>query len=278
MKQDSTISYTEQINAAFVYIQNLYPNPVEIGVILGTGLGQLINTIEIEKEIPYEDIPHFPISTVESHSGTLIFGKIGGKNVVAMKGRFHYYEGYSMKEVTFPVRIMKLLGVKNLMVSNAAGGLNPNHKIGELMIINDHIDLFPENPLRGKNLDEFGVRFPDMSEPYALDFIEMAMQIAKENRLMVHQGVYTALQGPNLETKAEYKYLRTIGADAVGMSTIPEVIVARHMDMKVFAISAITDLCSPGNVKKISIAEVLAAAALAEPGMGVIIQELVRRI
>ncbi|ERM82663.1 purine nucleoside phosphorylase [Rhodonellum psychrophilum GCM71 = DSM 17998] len=278
MKQDSTISYTEQIQAAFVYIHNLNPNPVEIGVILGTGLGQLINNIEIEKEIPYEDIPHFPVSTVESHSGTLIFGKLGGKNVVAMKGRFHYYEGYSMKEVTFPIRVMKLLGVSKLMVSNAAGGLNPDHKIGELMVINDHIDLFPENPLRGKNLDEFGVRFPDMSEPYALDFIDMAMQIAKENGLTVHQGVYTALQGPNLETRAEYKYLRTIGADAVGMSTIPEVIVARHMDMKVFAISAITDLCSPGNVKKISIAEVLAAAALAEPGMGIIIQELVRRI
>jgi purine-nucleoside phosphorylase len=278
MTSPSTLSYSEQIEFAFDYIQKLHPKSLEVGIILGTGLGQLINTIEIEKEIPYEDIPYFPVSTVESHSGTLIFGKLGGKNVVAMKGRFHYYEGYSMKEVTFPVRIMKLLGVKNLMVSNAAGGLNPDHKIGELMVINDHIDLFPENPLRGKNLDEFGVRFPDMSEPYALDFIEMAMQIAKENRLTVHQGIYTALQGPNLETKAEYKYLRTIGADAVGMSTIPEVIVARHMDMKVFAISAITDLCSPGNVKKISIAEVLAAAALAEPGMGVIIQELVRRI
>lgn len=278
MTSPSTLSYSEQIEFAFDYIQKLHPKSLEVGIILGTGLGQLINNIEIENEIPYEDIPYFPVSTVESHSGTLIFGKLGGKNVVAMKGRFHYYEGYSMKEVTFPVRVMKLLGVKNLMVSNAAGGLNPDHKIGELMVINDHIDLFPENPLRGKNLDEFGLRFPDMSEPYALDFIEMAMQIAKENGLRVHQGVYTALQGPNLETRAEYKYLRTIGADAVGMSTIPEVIVARHMDMKVFAISAITDLCSPGNVKKISIAEVLAAAALAEPGMGVIIQELVRRI
>lgn len=278
MTSPSTLSYSKQIEFAFDYIQKLHPKSLEVGIILGTGLGQLINNIEIENEIPYEDIPYFPVSTVESHSGTLIFGKLGGKNVVAMKGRFHYYEGYSMKEVTFPVRVMKLLGVKNLMVSNAAGGLNPDHKIGELMVINDHIDLFPENPLRGKNLDEFGLRFPDMSEPYALDFIEMAMQIAKENGLRVHQGVYTALQGPNLETRAEYKYLRTIGADAVGMSTIPEVIVARHMDMKVFAISAITDLCSPGNVKKISIAEVLAAAALAEPGMGVIIQELVRRI
>lgn len=183
-----------------------------------------------------------------------------------------------MKEVTFPVRVMKKLGVQHLFVSNAAGGLNPDFQIGQLMVINDHIDLFPENPLRGKNLDDFGVRFPDMSEPYALDLVEKAMQIAKENSLTVHQGVYAAVQGPNLETRAEYKYLWKIGADAIGMSTIPEVIVARQMDLPVFAISAITDLCSPGNIKKVKIEEVLAAAAQAEPGMGLIIKELIKSL
>ncbi len=270
--------YISQIEEAFAYIHQLMPDPVETGIILGTGLGQLIQNIDIALQIPYQEIPHFPVSTVESHSGKLIFGTLSGKKVVAMQGRFHYYEGYSMKEVTFPVRVMKLLGVKNLLVSNAAGGLNPEYKIGGLMIINDHIDLFPENPLRGKNLDKFGVRFPDMSEPYDVHLIERALNIAEVNALTVHQGVYAAVQGPNLETKAEYAYLRTIGADAIGMSTIPEVIVARHMNLRVFALSAITDLCSPGNIKKISIAEVLAAAAIAEPGMSLIMRELIKEL
>lgn len=270
--------YISQIEEAFAYIQQLVPDPVETGIILGTGLGQLIQNIDIALQIPYQEIPHFPVSTVESHSGKLIFGTLSGKKVVAMQGRFHYYEGYSMTEVTFPVRVMKLLGVKNLLVSNAAGGLNPQFKIGDLMIIDDHIDLFPENPLRGKNLDKFGVRFPDMSEPYDGHLIERALHIAKANALTVHQGVYAAVQGPNLETKAEYAYLRTIGADAIGMSTIPEVIVARHMNLRVFALSAITDLCSPGNIKKISIAEVLAAAAIAEPGMSLIMRELMKEL
>lgn len=276
MTPSTTLSYSEQILIAFDYIQKLFPETPEIGIILGTGLGQLIQHIEIELEIPYDEIPFFPISTVESHHGKLIFGKLSGKSVVVMRGRFHYYEGYSMKEVTFPVRVMKKLGISHLFVSNAAGGLNPDYGIGELMIIHDHIDLFPENPLRGKNLDEFGVRFPDMSEPYDLSLVRKGLDIAASNGLKVHQGVYAAVQGPNLETKAEYKYLRTIGGDAIGMSTIPEVIVARHMDLPVFAISAITDLCSPGKVRKISLAEVLAGAAKAEPGMSLIIRELVK--
>ena len=276
MTPTSTISYSEQIQTAYEYIKNLYPKSPQAGIILGTGLGQLIQNIEIELEIPYDTIPYFPVSTVESHKGKLILGKLSGKSVVAMQGRFHYYEGYSMKEVTFPVRVMKKLGIGHLFVSNAAGGLNPDYGIGELMIINDHIDLFPENPLRGKNLDEFGVRFPDMSEPYDLALVQKGLEIAAANGLKVHQGVYAAVQGPNLETKAEYNYLRKIGGDAIGMSTIPEVIVARHMEIPVFAISAITDLCSPGKVRKISLAEVLAGAAKAEPGMSLIIRELVK--
>lgn len=278
MREEPHIPYEEQIRHAFEYIHHKHSGPLEIGIILGTGLGQLIHNIELVLEIPYEEIPFFPVSTVESHKGKLIIGKLSGKWVLAMQGRFHYYEGYSMKQVTFPVRVMKMLGIHQLFVSNAAGGLNPDYGIGELMIINDHIDLFPENPLRGKNLDQFGVRFPDMSEPYDLSLIQHAFSIAKDNGLHVHQGVYAAVQGPNLETKAEYKYLRTIGADAIGMSTIPEVIVARHMELPVFAISAITDLCSPGNIKKVRIDEVLAAAAIAEPGMSLIIRELVKRV
>lgn len=278
MRTEANITYGEQIRLAYEYIHSLYAESLEVGIILGTGLGQLIDNIQIELEIPYEEIPFFPVSTVESHKGKLIFGKLSGKSVVAMQGRFHYYEGYSMKEVTFPVRVMKLLGIQHLFVSNAAGGLNPDFGIGELMIINDHIDLFPENPLRGKNLDQFGVRFPDMSEPYDLSLIEKAHQIGEKNNIKLHQGVYAAVQGPNLETKAEYKYLRTIGGDAIGMSTIPEVIVARHMELPVFAISAITDLCSPGNIKKVRIEEVLAAAAKAEPGMSLIIRELVKEL
>lgn len=278
MTKASLPSYSEQIQAAYEYIQKLYPKSPQVGIILGTGLGQLIQNMEIELEIHYDSIPFFPVSTVESHKGKLILGKLSGKSIVAMQGRFHYYEGYSMKEVTFPVRVMKKLGIEHLIVSNAAGGLNPEYGIGELMIINDHIDLFPENPLRGKNLEEFGGRFPDMSEPYDLSLVQKGLEIAAAIGLKVHQGVYAAVQGPNLETKAEYKYLRTIGGDAIGMSTIPEVIVARHMELPVFAMSAITDLCSPGKVRKISLVEVLAGAAKAEPGMSLIIREIVKSL
>ncbi|WP_296698438.1 purine-nucleoside phosphorylase [Algoriphagus sp.] len=272
------MNYADQIKEASQFISNLYPGEVNIGIILGTGLGKLVDQIHVDIEIDYSEIPHFPLSTVESHSGKLIFGSIGEKKVVAMKGRFHYYEGYSMKEVTFPVRVMKLLGVKHLLVSNACGGLNPSQHVGEVMIINDHIDLFPESPLRGKNLDEFGVRFPDMSDTYSERLIQLAEEIALENKFMFHTGVYAGVQGPNLETPAEYKYLRIIGADAVGMSTIPEVIVARQMEMEVFGISAITDLGVEGKIKKVTIAEVLKAAALAEPIMAKVMSELVQRM
>jgi purine-nucleoside phosphorylase len=276
MRIEEEISYTDQIEIASEYLSTRYPEKPQIGIILGTGLGQLIKHMEVLMEIPYDLIPHFPLSTVESHHGKLIFGKLAGKAVVAMQGRFHYYEGYSMKQVTFPVRVLKKLGISYLFVSNAAGGLHPDFEIGDLMIIRDHIDLLPENPLRGKNLDQFGVRFPDMSEPYDMSLVERALEITQKNGIRAISGVYVAVQGPNLETKAEYRFLRTIGADAVGMSTVPEVIVARHMNLPVFAVSAITDLCSPGKVKKVSLAEVLAGAAKAEPGMSKLIFELIK--
>ena len=227
--------------------------------------------------VPYDNIPHFQVSTIESHSGKLIFGKLGGKNVVAMQGRFHSYEGYSMKEVTFPVRVMKLLGIEKLFISNAAGGLDPDFKKSDLMIINDHINLQTENPLTGPNLDELGGRFPDMSDPYDEELIAQALEIAKENNIRADTGVYVAVSGPNLETKAEYRFLRTIGADAVGMSTVPENIVARHMELPCFGISVITDLCTPGNIKKVTIPEILEVAAKAEPGLALIIKELIAR-
>lgn len=272
------MDYLDQIQEAVSLIQKLHPAGVPIGIILGTGLGNLGNQIEVELEIDYKDIPHFPISTVESHSGKLIFGTLSGKKVVAMKGRFHYYEGYSMKEVTFPVRVMKKLGVNTLLVSNACGGLNPEQEVGDVMIITDHINLFTENPLRGKNYDELGPRFPDMSDAYSLDLIEKAMKIGVKHGIKLHKGVYAGVEGPNLETPAEYKYLRIIGGDAVGMSTVPEVLVARHSGMQVFGISAITDLGVEGRIHKVDIAYVLAAAAKAEPKMSLVMRELVAQI
>lgn len=249
-----------------------------IGIILGTGLGGLVKEIEIENEIPYEQIPHFPVSTVESHSGKLIFGTLGGKQVVAMQGRFHFYEGYTMQQVTFPVRVMKLLGIQRLFVSNASGGVNPDFEVGEIMIQDDHINLFPAHPLIGKNIDELGPRFPDMSEPYDHKMIEMAKAIAAENSIRVSVGTYAALTGPTLETPAEYGYVRAIGADAVGMSTIPEVIVARHMSIPCFAISIITDLGVPGKIKEVSLQDVIEVASRQEPKMTLIMRELISRI
>ncbi len=249
------------------------------GIILGTGLGQLAEEIDVQYALEYEDIPHFPVSTVESHKGRLLLGHLEGKPVVAMQGRFHYYEGYSLKEVTFPVRVMKMLGIQRLFVSNAAGGLNPKMEVGDVMIIRDHINLLPDNPLRGPNLDELGPRFPDMSQPYDPVAIQMAQAYAQEHQLPVHTGVYVAVPGPNLETKAEYVYLRTIGGDAVGMSTVPEVIVARHMNLPVFGISAITDIGFPiERVKEVSLEDVIAAAQQAEPIMAKIIRALVARL
>jgi purine-nucleoside phosphorylase len=260
------------------FIHDKVPFKPELGVILGTGLGGLVKEIDIKYELDYSEIPNFPVSTVESHSGKLIFGILGGKNVMAMQGRFHFYEGYDMKQVTFPVRVMKLLGVKRLFVSNASGGVNPDFKVGEIMIINDHINLFPEHPLRGKNMDELGPRFPDMSETYDKRMIDFALQIADENNIDVSTGVYAGLTGPSLETPAEYKYMRAIGADTVGMSTVPEVIVARHMDIPVFAVSIITDLGVPGKIRKVTIEDVVAVANEKEPSMTTIMKELISRI
>ena len=276
--EPSSIPYAEKITHAVNYLVPFLNAPPETGIILGTGLGSLLQDIETVQEIPYGDIPFFPVSTVKSHLGKLVLGKWGKHTVLAMKGRFHYYEGYSMKEVTFPIRVMNKLGVKNLLISNASGGLHPAQKVGDLLLIDDHIDLFPENPLRGPNLDEFGDRFPDMSAPYCLRFIEWALEIAQANGIRLHRGTYAGVQGPNLETPAEYRYLRILGADAVGMSTVPEVQVAVHCGMKVAALSAITDLGTPGNIQKISIADVLRAAASAEPAMRKILSGLLNRL
>lgn len=260
------------------YINQAYNKQPVIGIVLGTGLGGLVNEINIEKTLDYESIPNFPVSTVESHSGKLIFGELGDKIIVAMQGRFHYYEGYSAEEVTFPIRVMKMLGVKHLLVSNASGGVNPDFEVGEIMLINDHINLFPEHPLRGKNIDELGSRFPDMSAPYDKKMIGLAKEIAAEKGIKVSEGIYAGLTGPALETPAEYNYIRIIGADMVGMSTVPEVIVARHMDIPVFAVSIITDLGVPGKIKKVNVAEIIAVANKQEPKMTAIMKELVSRI
>lgn|SRR5690554_3791161 len=268
----------EQFKESVAYIQSKTKVEPTIGIILGTGLGGLVKEIEIIDEISYADIPHFPVSTVESHSGKLIFGKLGGKNVVAMQGRFHYYEGYNMQQVTYPVRVMKLLGIQKLFVSNASGGVNPDFEVGEIMILNDHINLFPAHPLIGKNFDELGPRFPDMSDPYCPDMIETALSIAKENNIKVSVGTYAALTGPTLETPAEYHYVRVIGADAVGMSTIPEVIVARHMEIPCFAISIITDLGVKGKIKKVSLQDVIDVANRQEPKMTLIMKELIGKM
>jgi purine-nucleoside phosphorylase len=247
----------------------------EVGIILGTGLGALVNEIEIEKQMMYSNIPDFPISTLEFHSGKLIFGTLAGKKVVAMQGRLHYYEGYTMRQITFPVRVMKALGIKTLLVSNASGALNSAFKKGDLMIIEDHINLQPDNPLLGRNEVELGPRFPDMSEPYRHDMIAGALKIAAANNIVCHKGVYVAVTGPNLETRAEYRFLRIIGGDAVGMSTVPEVIVANHMGLPVFAISVLTDEGFPDTLKPVSVEEILAVAHEAEPKMTLILKNLI---
>jgi len=249
-----------------------------IGIILGTGLGALAKEIVHDVVIDYAEIPHFPVSTVESHHGKLIFGTLSGKPVVAMQGRFHYYEGYTLKRITFPVRVMKFLGVKTLLISNAAGALNQAFGRGDIMVMSDHINLLGDNPLIGRNDETLGPRFPDMSEPYSRKLITVAEQIARELQIKVKKGVYVAMQGPNLETRSEYRFLRTIGADAVGMSTVPEVIVAIHMGMSVFGVSIITDECFPDTLKPITLEEVIAVANTAEPKMTAILKEMVRRL
>ena len=248
----------------------------ETAIILGTGLGSLVNEITDKYEIKYEDIPNFPLSTVEGHSGKLIFGKLGNKEIMAMQGRFHFYEGYSMKEVTFPVRVMRELGIKTLFVSNAAGGMNPDFIIGDLMIITDHINMFPEHPLRGKNIP-YGDRFPDMSQAYCPELIAMAKDIAAEKGIRVVEGVYLGTQGPTFETPSEYRMFHRMGGDAVGMSTVPEVIVARHCGINVFGISVITDLGVEGKIVEVSHEEVQKAADEAQPRMTTIFREIVNR-
>ena len=265
----------EKIKKTADFLKERMHTQPETAIILGTGLGSLANEITEKYEIKYEEIPNFPVSTVEGHSGKLIFGKLGNKDTMAMQGRFHYYEGYSMQEVTFPVRVMKELGIKTLFVSNASGGTNPAFEIGDLMIITDHINYFPEHPLRGKNL--YGDRFPDMSEAYSKELIQKALQIAKEKGIKVQQGVYVGTQGPTFETPAEYKLFRIFGADAVGMSTVPEVIVANHCKIKVFGISVITDLGVEGKIVEVSHEEVQIAADAAQPKMTTIMRELINR-
>lgn len=265
-----------EINQSVEYIKKRIGEfKPEVGIILGTGLGGLVRDIEVEHQLMYANIPHFPISTLEFHSGKLIFGTLSGKKVVAMQGRLHYYEGYNMQQITFPVRIMKLLGIETLFVSNASGSLNPEFKKGELMIIEDHINLQPENPLTGTNFEEFGPRFPDMSQPYRLNLIAKALEIAKEKNIKSNKGVYVSVTGPNLETKAEYKYLRIIGGDAVGMSTVPEVIVANHMNLPVFAISVLTDEGFNEVLTPVSVEEIIKTAANAEPDMTAILKALI---
>ena len=247
----------------------------EVGIILGTGLGGLVDEIEVEKQLMYSNIPDFPISTLEFHAGKLIFGRLEGRKVVAMQGRLHFYEGYTMQQITFPVRVMKLLGIKTLFVSNASGALNPAFRKGDLMVIDDHINLQPMNPLIGPNEPELGPRFPDMSEPYQTGLIAKALDIARTNNITCHKGVYVAVNGPNLETKAEYRFLRIIGGDAVGMSTVPEVIVANHMGLPVFAISVLTDEGFPDDLHPVSVEEILAVAHEAEPKMTLILKQLI---
>lgn len=248
------------------------------GIILGSGLGGLVNDLDISLSLPYEEIPNFPVSTVKGHGGKLLFGTLNGKEVVMLSGRFHYYEGYSMQETTFPVRVMHALGAELLMVSNAAGGMHPEFHVGDLMIIKDHINLFPEHPLRGKNDEKYGPRFPDMTEPYQLSLVKKAKQIALDHQIKVFEGVYIGLQGPTFETKAEYVWLKVIGGDAVGMSTVSEVIVAIHCGMKVFGMSVITDIGIREEMNTITHEEVLEAANAAAPKMAFIFKELLGQL
>ncbi len=267
-----------KINEAAAYIQSHGIDQVETAIILGTGLGQMVKHIDVEIKIPYKEIPHFPESTVEFHSGKLLYGTLEGKKVLVMNGRFHFYEGYTLQEVTFPIRVMKLLGVKNLLVSNAAGGINLDLKPASLMIIDDHINMLPGNPLVGRNLEKFGPRFPDMSRPYDQGLISKMEKIAAEENIDIAKGVYVAWIGPSLETRAEYRLIKVMGADVVGMSTVPEVIVAVHQGMKVAAVSVVTDQCDPDNLEPISIDKILRNAAAAETKLVTLFRRLVAEI
>ena len=278
MRFDTVDQFRTKRAEALDFIQSETSFKPEYLLILGTGLGQLAEEIEAVHTISYDRIPNFPVSTVESHVGRLIFGYLGDKAVVAMQGRFHYYEGYSMQQIAFPVRVAKVLGVQTLIVSNACGGLNPNFSRGDVMLINDHINFLGDNPLIGPNDDELGPRFPDMSTPYTERLIDTAEATALEHAIKLHKGVYLAVSGPTLETKAEYRYMRQLGADVVGMSTVPEVIAAAHIGLEVLGISVITDECFPDALKPVSIEDVLEAAAMAEPKLTQIIVGVLEKL
>ncbi|SNR52927.1 purine-nucleoside phosphorylase [Lutibacter agarilyticus] len=266
----------EKVQDTVKFLQDKGITTPDYGIILGTGLGNLVEKITIEISISYDEIPNFPVSTVEGHSGELIFGTIGNKKVLAMRGRFHYYEGWTMEQTVFPVRVMKYLGVENLIVSNASGGVNANFKVGDIMIITDHINMIPEHPLRGKNEERFGPRFVDMHEPYCKKMISKMENVANKLEVNVHKGIYLALQGPTFETPAEYKMVKILGADAVGMSTVPEVIVAKHMGMTCFGISVITDLGVEGIVESVSHEEVQQVAKKSEKVVGRLVEEFIK--
>lgn len=269
----------EKVQQAVSYIQGQGVTAPEIGIVLGTGLGnRFIEAIKKPISVDYRNIPHFPVSTVEFHKGRLLYGEVKGKKVLAMQGRFHYYEGYSMQQITLPIRVMKMLGVKYLLISNVAGNMNPDWQKGQMMVIEDHINLQPDNPLRGKNEDAFGPRFPDMSRPYSETLNELLIGIAQEKNLTLNRGVYVSVMGPNLETRAEYKFLRLIGADAVGMSTVPEVIVANHMNLPCCAVSVLTDDCFPETLQPANIHEIVAIAEEVEPQLKELYVELIGRL
>ncbi len=275
MKLSSNI--LQRVNSTADFIRSQIKESPDYGIILGTGLGGLVKEIEVSVSIAYDSIPNFPLSTVESHSGKLIFGKLSGKNIVAMQGRFHFYEGYSMEDIVLPVRVMKLLGIKKLFVSNACGGINPAFEKGDLCIINDHINLFPGNPLVGGNINELGPRFPDMSAPYDKKMIALANIICAEENIKTRNGVYAGVTGPMLETPAEYKFLRIIGADVVGMSTIPEIIAARHLSLPCFACSIVTDICY-GEIEPVTLVEIIAIANKAEPKLTTLFKRLIAQL
>lgn len=268
-------NFLHRLEEATAFLRkNGFINP-DYGVVLGTGLAKFINQMKVEKTIPYQRIPHFPVATMEYHAGQLIFGSIGNKKVIAMKGRFHYYEGYSMQEITFPVRVMKMLGIKTLLLSNAAGGINLNLKKGDMVIINDHINLQPANPLTGTNLENLGPRFPDMSQPYNKMLISLLKSTAQKENIPLKEGVYASVAGPNLETPAEYRYLKIIGSDMVGMSTVPEVIVAAHMALPCLAVSVITDECDPDNLSPVNIEEIISVAGQADAHLSKLFAKLI---
>jgi len=265
-----------QIKEATDYLRKHGVDAPEVGIILGTGLGnKFVEKIKNPIVINYNFIPHFPVSTVEFHKGKLIYGEIKKKKVLAMQGRFHYYEGYSMQQITLPVRVMKMLGIKNLLISNAAGNMNLKWKKGDMMLLDDHINMQTDNPLRGENFDMLGPRFPDMSQPYSKKLNDKLLKIAKEKKLKLNKGIYVAVNGPNLETRAEYRFLRQIGGDAVGMSTVPEVLVANHMGLPCCAISVLTDDCDPDDLQPATISEIIAIAGKAEPKLTELYVELI---